>query len=294
MNKEQIKDFWQNNPCGQTLVSGSQTKISDFQGFFLSYDKFRYATEGHILANLDAIDFKNKNVLEIGIGQAADSAQIIERGGNYHGIDITSEACQRAITRFDIFKKPYKKVICASATQIPFPDNYFDIIYSHGVLHHIPDIAKVVPELNRVLKKDGKLVIMLYAKNSLNYYLSILFFRRLFLVCLMPLDFITGGKLIENEVLRKHLDNCKQFGIFNYFSTPVFLSHNTDGPDNPYSRVYSPKEVQEVFDLFDFEAFNQHFVNERQLPIVKLFPKKIKDFLSSKWGWHLWCYGVKK
>ena len=40
-------------------------------------------------------------------------------------------------------------------TNIPYPDNYFDVTISSHVLEHIPDDMKAMRELNRVQKKGG-------------------------------------------------------------------------------------------------------------------------------------------
>ena len=71
-SEQDIFDFWQDNPVGENLTG----KQDDWALHFENYDRFRYSTEGHILEELDAIPFQNKNVLEIGVGQAADSLQI--------------------------------------------------------------------------------------------------------------------------------------------------------------------------------------------------------------------------
>lgn len=294
MDRNAIKNFWENNPCGQHLVIGEGKNVTNFRDFFIKYDNFRYSTERHILSNLDRIDFTNKKVLEIGIGQAADSQQIIDRGAEYFGLDVTQEACNRAILRFKIFNKPYKDVVCASATSLPFLDDYFDVIYSHGVLHHIPDIKKVVPELYRVLKKDGKLIIMVYAKHSLNYWFLIMILRRMLFLGLFFMDFLIGRKIIKNALYRKHLENAKKVGLMKYLTTDYFLGKNTDGPDNPYSRAYSVKEVREIFSNFYFYSFRHFFLNERHLSFLKFLPQGSKNFLSEKFGWHLWCYGGKR
>ncbi len=64
-----IEQFWDANPCGETLVDKDQ----EWTTFFTRYDEFCYRTEGHILGELDRLQLTGKNVLEIGIGQAADS-----------------------------------------------------------------------------------------------------------------------------------------------------------------------------------------------------------------------------
>ncbi len=58
---------------------------------------------------------------------------------------------------FEIAKKRVKKanIIKASAFDIPFKDNYFDVVFTAGVLIHISpaDIKKIMDELYRCSKK---------------------------------------------------------------------------------------------------------------------------------------------
>ena len=98
MKNNYIKDFWENNPVGENLI----IKESDWNKHFQKYDDYRYKTESHILFELDKIDFKEKKVLEIGIGQASDSEQIIKRGGKWNGLDLTEASIERAKIRFQI------------------------------------------------------------------------------------------------------------------------------------------------------------------------------------------------
>lgn len=73
-NKEPtIKEFWNENLVGCNFVDYTSNKE-----LYKNYDAFRYRTESPILTELDLIDFKDKKVLEIGLGQGADSMQIIK------------------------------------------------------------------------------------------------------------------------------------------------------------------------------------------------------------------------
>jgi ubiquinone/menaquinone biosynthesis C-methylase UbiE len=56
---------------------------------------------------------------------------------------------------------------------LPFADDSFDMVFSHGGLHHVPEIKQAQSEIHRVLRPGGELVIMMYARWSLNYLMSI-------------------------------------------------------------------------------------------------------------------------
>ena len=208
---EEIKKFWEDNPCGENLI-GRKDK---WEIHFENYDRFRYSTESHILQELNGIDFQNKYVLEIGIGQATDSEQIVNRGGIWNGLDITDAAIERAKTRFSINKIKYGEIKKGSALEIPWPDNTFDIVYSHGVLHHIKNIDVVQREISRVLKPNGRLIIMLYHKNSLNYWISIQCIRRVSLLIIFLLNKL-NLKIFKNQTIYSHLNNIKKYGLFEY------------------------------------------------------------------------------
>ena len=38
---------------------------------------------------------------------------------------------------------------------IPYEDNYFDVVIANSMLYHVPDVDKAISEVNRVLKSDG-------------------------------------------------------------------------------------------------------------------------------------------
>lgn len=291
--EDHIKDFWNKNPVGTNFID-----FETGREYFEKYDEFRYKTEGHILEELDAIDFQNKKVLEIGLGQGADSMQIVKRGARYNGIDLTPESVRRVKQRFEISEIPYESVIEGSATNIPFDANTFDIVYSHGVIHHSPHIQQIVEEIRRVLKPGGEAVIMLYHKNSFNYHVSIKLMRRmgLFVLWLMPftvkiLSKVTGEKPGRIE---KHIKALKKQGL-KYLKMKNFIHVSTDGPDNVFSSVWSKKSSLLLFEKFTDIRFRIHFLNERHLlGFQYLLPQNMKNRLSARVGWHLWVKARKK
>ena len=65
-----------------------------------------------------------------------------------------------------------------NAQSLSFDDKSFDIVYSHGVLHHTPEPQKAFDEVFRVLEPGGRMVLMLYHKNSFNYHVRIMTYMR--------------------------------------------------------------------------------------------------------------------
>ena len=94
MNESDIQAFWQDNPCGDFLVGGLEKYKKDFETFFSDYDNFRYRTHSHLLRCLNAINFRDRKTLEIGLGQGADAEQIIRRDATWSGVDLISESVQ--------------------------------------------------------------------------------------------------------------------------------------------------------------------------------------------------------
>jgi SAM-dependent methyltransferase len=278
-SEQEIRNFWDSHPCGDHQVENLK---ADYEAFFDRYDKFRYSREAHILRRLDAIDFKGKRVLEIGLGQGADSEQIIRRGAIWSGLDLTAESVARVSTRMRLRKLPYDRLECASALAMPFDDNSFDIVFSHGVLHHIPDVKTAQHEIARVLKPGGRLITMLYARRSLNYLVAIGIVRRIALASLYMAGAHPGG------IVGGHLANARREGLFSYLKMSSFIHRNTDGPDNPYSKVYDLATVRADFPDFDIERSYQDYMHAPPLPVGPLKP------LAGVLGWHLWVHLVPR
>jgi SAM-dependent methyltransferase len=281
MNETEVRAFWNAHPSGDHIVGGLHGEFGDdYARFFAAYDAWRYDQEGHIPACLDRFDFRDKRVLEIGLGQGAESEQLIRRGARWSGLDLTPESVERVRARLELRELPHEDLRQGSALDIPWPDGSFDVVFSHGVLHHIPDIRTAESEIHRVLRPGGTLIAMLYARRSLNYQVSIRVVRRAVLAIAYPLR---RTRLLRGapSILRQHLENAENEGLRRYLRLDAFTHRSTDGPLNPYARVYSLREVKADFPDFELvEAFTR-YMHAPPLPVRRL--------PFERWlGWHLW------
>ena len=100
--------------------------------------------------------------LEVGSGTGRITIGVakINREVDFFGIDLSDTMLQVAesnsrdegVSNLIRFEK-------GSATDLPFPDNSFDAVYCHNMLHHVPDIPLAIKEMMRVTKDDGALLI---------------------------------------------------------------------------------------------------------------------------------------
>ncbi|MGO8864041.1 MAG: class I SAM-dependent methyltransferase [Acidimicrobiales bacterium] len=272
-----IADFWQTHPCGDHLSGGLNERFrGDHAAFFATYDADRYRLERHIPRCLDELDVRGKRVLEIGLGQGAESEGLIRRGARWTGMDVTDEAVRRVSLRLELFGLPYEEVTRGSATAIPLPDQSVDLVFSHGVLHHVPDIAAAQSEIARVLRPGGRLVAMIYARRSLNYLVSIAIVRRAALLLAWPIR-----SRVRNGLLGTHLRNAERQGLWQYLHLERFTHANTDGPLNPFTRVYDLAALRRDFPDFHLVGVHKEFMHAPPLPVHRLPGARLM-------GWHLW------
>jgi SAM-dependent methyltransferase len=289
--KERVRAFWQAHPCG-TRFSDAEMGTPEF---FARVEAHRYDKEWHIPEAAGFAATRGLRVLEIGCGLATDGAQFAKAGADYTGVDLTDAAIDLARTRFEVsgLKGEFR---VADAESLDFPDASFDLVYSHGVLHHTPDMARAVAEIHRVLKPGGRAVVMVYHRGSYNYRVGIRILRRAGAQLLKSeggirmIHRLTGEPI---ESLREHAGLLRSSSN-GYLGSDEFLNQSTDGAGNPLARVYSRREARELFKDFREVKLRAYFLNKRFIPLIgKLLPRGIESALASRWGWHLWIYATK-
>lgn len=108
-------------------------------------------------ANVDS----SKRVLDVGSG-VGGTARCLAREFGCHvtGIDLTDDYCRAAAmlsARIGLAELvDYRQ---GDATDLPFPNHSFDIVWTEHVAMNIPDKARLYREMYRVLKPGGTLAI---------------------------------------------------------------------------------------------------------------------------------------
>jgi ubiquinone/menaquinone biosynthesis C-methylase UbiE len=180
---------------------------------------------------MDRINFALSNlkgkILDVGFSVGELHSKLISRLGekNVYGIDI------------EVKKETshYKK---ASAEKIPFKNGFFDSLLAGELIEHLHHPEKFVKEANRVLKKNGIIIITTPNRDSL--------INRIFKNYHAPLHFSLFNYLELKELLEKN-----GFKI-EYFYCQPYTEENSYGSKNKWTFIFRkiiheflPKELQE-------------------------------------------------
>lgn len=81
------------------------------------------------------------------------------------GVDISERMLEIAVQKCSAY--PNASFCTAPATALPFTDHHFDMIVSANAFHYFDHPEAVLAEMKRVLKPDGKVVILDWCKDYL-------------------------------------------------------------------------------------------------------------------------------
>jgi ubiquinone/menaquinone biosynthesis C-methylase UbiE len=204
------RTFW----TGYQPGVGSSEEPYGSPEYFAGIEGRRYALEPHILEQVEFERWAARDVLEAGCGIATDGMRFVRAGAHYTGIDFSPTALDLARRRLEL-EGGSARFVRGSIVELPFPDASFDLVYSNGVVHHLPESDRAITEFHRVLRPGGTAIIMVYNRASLNYYVSIMTVRR----AMVPLLLMPGaGTAIARltgegrEILEGHRELLREHG----------------------------------------------------------------------------------
>lgn len=155
MEESKFENKWRNICEGKSseelklfVPPGSRPKTQREINLYWHYRLFKKYLKG-----------KNyKSGLELGCGRGTMSLYLNQyEKMDVAMLDISEDALDVARKNFGIVGAK-GEFICASSDTLPLADNSFDIVYSIGLLEHLPDYKKTMAEAYRVLKPGGMMI----------------------------------------------------------------------------------------------------------------------------------------
>lgn len=185
-----------------------------------------------------------KTVLEVGVGMGSHAQILAEAAHEFIGIDLTRPAVTATKRRLQLTGARRAAVLQMDAEKLAFPDAAFDLVWSWGVIHHSASTRRALEEIRRVLKPDGRALVMVY--------------HRALVPWLVYAGIIRG--LLRGDIFRSR-------GIHR------LVQGYTDGA---IARYYSLAEWRrEVFGLFEAESLEVYGNRGEVLPLPAGRPKEV-------------------
>ena len=247
--KEEVKQYWNQASCGTEFIE--KPKFS--REYFEAIEDYRYMREPEIFSFAQFTRFHGQKVLEVGVGAGSDFMQWVRAGACAYGIDLTDESIKNVQERLALYNLQANDLQVADAEHLPYPDNFFDVVYSWGVIHHSPDTRQCLSEIVRVTKPGGVIKVMIYNRRSL-----FAFYR-----------YLAQGVMKGQP--------------FKSFKSILFRHQ-----ESPGTKAYTFAEAKQLFTQFPVAITHlSASATQHDLLAYKSWPFRIGAyFLASLFGWH--------
>lgn len=142
------------------LIKKYYSKVVKFYDLWGKFTEEKALNEAIKLANIK----NGEKLLEAAAGTGKTFEKIIRNynsNGENIGIDISPHMLKKAKQRLSNIDKNKYNLIEGDILDLPYKDNYFDIIINNYMLDLFPEskFDEVLKEFKRVLKPEGKIVI---------------------------------------------------------------------------------------------------------------------------------------
>jgi 2-polyprenyl-3-methyl-5-hydroxy-6-metoxy-1,4-benzoquinol methylase len=158
---EAVREFW-NEHVHDWKIARSPAGTKEF---FEEIEEYRYEKLDYLAEAIGFERFAGKTVLDLGCGVGNDLARFAKAGAIVTGVDLAEHSIKLARDNFR-FRGLQGEFLQMNGEKLSLPDNSFDAVFCHTVLHFTPDPAAMISEIHRVLKPGGEAILMTVNRHS--------------------------------------------------------------------------------------------------------------------------------
>lgn len=274
-DRDAVRRYWDAHPISTDSVPWARGTAESFDAIYARWERDMNPRRLGFLQSC-----AGERLLEVGCGIAIDGRFLTSHGAHYQAVDLSMESLKLASQHFRLMDFP-ARFANADGTRLPFADETFDVVYSVGVLHHVPDMAAACREVARVTRPGGRVRLMFYHRHSYHYALVHFVLRPLIWLLLTLPGGAKLAKLAPTKV-RNMFEVCRRFGFDAQRVLNISTDTSTAEEDdfNPLSYFLGTEDVKRLFArLEDFEFYT---TNLRGFPL-----RFLHGFVERRWGFFL-------
>lgn len=158
----------QKNPVNFSIANENLTKKKIFQlskNYFSRFKKNKINYSKFV---------KNKKILIAGSGPGREIILFNSLSpSEVYAVDLSPRNVRlgKSIVKKYSLNSNKNFITRSNIEKLPFKNNFFDHVFSYGVIHHAKNTDKCFVELNRVLKKNGTMMLFIYGSSGVYFYL---------------------------------------------------------------------------------------------------------------------------
>lgn len=156
-----VQKFW-NEHIHDWKVAKSPAGTKEF---FQEIEDYRFEKLHYLPQVVDFNGYAGQQVLDVGCGVGNDLSRFRRGGAIVTGIDIAPHSIELARNNF-AQRGLEGDFLVMNGEKMTFPDDTFDVVYCHTVLHFTPRPEKMIAEIRRVLKPGGVAILMTVNRRS--------------------------------------------------------------------------------------------------------------------------------
>lgn len=157
----EVREYW-NNHIHDWKVARSEPGSKEF---FEEIEAYRFEKLHYLPQLVDFGGYSGKRVLDVGCGVGNDLSRFAKGGAKTVGIDLAEHSIELARKNFEQ-RGLSGEFHVMNGEQLDLPDNSFDLVYCHTVLHFTPQPRRMVSEIYRVMKPGGEAILMTVNRHS--------------------------------------------------------------------------------------------------------------------------------
>ena len=156
-----VRNFWNEHVHDWKVARSAIGTMA----FFEEIEAYRFEKLNYLprLVNFDG--YVGKRVLDVGCGVGNDLSRFAKGGARVVGVDLAERSIELARQNFGL-RGLKGEFYIMDGEQLEFPDNSFDLVYCHTVLHFTPHPERMIREIHRVLKPGQQAILMTVNRRS--------------------------------------------------------------------------------------------------------------------------------
>ncbi len=164
----------------------------------------------------------------------------------YCGVDVSRKLIEIAKEKYQTEDTDFQKI--SSSSILPFPENFFNKIFSISVFHHFPQnyAKKMARELYRITKPKGIIIISvwnLWQKRYLKY-------------------------LLCPKCILKKIFQISEYKNFSFKDIIIPFKNNQGEIFNRYHRVFTKRDLKKIFEKAGFKIEKIFVLNKKNIVLI--------------------------